>query len=83
MNDLTRLSLIIDGIRTGQLERLKERFLLTLREYLLREGVKENLIKTYLEFGSEVVISKTNSKSVLGTMKEVTLYTEDHFKRRY
>ncbi|WP_407053814.1 DUF6933 domain-containing protein [Paenibacillus dendritiformis] len=54
MNDLTRLSLIIDGIRTGQLERLKERFLLTLREYLLREGVKENLIKTYLEFGSEV-----------------------------
>ncbi|WP_425524899.1 DUF6933 domain-containing protein [Paenibacillus dendritiformis] len=27
VNDLTRLSLIIDGLRTGQLERLKERFL--------------------------------------------------------
>ncbi|WP_420798515.1 DUF6933 domain-containing protein [Paenibacillus dendritiformis] len=46
MNDLTRLSVIIDGIRTGQLERLKEKFLFTLREYLLREGVKENLIAT-------------------------------------
>jgi len=79
VNDLTRLSVIIDGIRTGQLERLKARFLLTLREYLYREGIKENLINTYLEFGSEVVISRTNSRSVLGTMKEVTFFSEDDF----
>ncbi|WP_018759390.1 DUF6933 domain-containing protein [Paenibacillus terrigena] len=79
VNDLTRLTVIIDGIRTGQLERLKEKFLLILREYLLREGVKEDLINTYLEFGAEVVISKTNSRSVLGTMKEVTFFIEDDF----
>ncbi|TVX96267.1 DUF6933 domain-containing protein [Cohnella terricola] len=79
VNDLTRLAIIIDGIRTGQLERLKEKFLLTLREYLLREGVEENLINTYLEYGNEVVISKSNNRSVLGTMKEVTFFIEDDF----
>jgi hypothetical protein len=79
VNDLTRLAVIIDGIRTGQLESLKEKFLFTLREYLLREGVNESRIKEYFEFGTEIVISKTNSRSVLGTMKEVTFFTEDDF----
>ncbi|MCA0756202.1 hypothetical protein KP806_14190 [Paenibacillus sp. N4] len=79
VNDLTRLSVIIDGIRTGQLERLKDKFLVTLREYLLHEGFKENEINAYLEFGSEIVISKTNSRSVLGTMNEVTFFLEDNF----
>jgi hypothetical protein len=80
VNDLTRLSVIIDGIRTGQLERLKEKFLVTLREYLLREGVKESQINTYLESGANIVISKTNSRSVLGTMKEFTFFIEDDFQ---
>ncbi|RRJ66035.1 hypothetical protein EHV15_26300 [Paenibacillus oralis] len=80
VNDLTRLAIIIDGIRTGQLERLKEKFMVTLREYLLQEGIKESHINTYLEFGAEIVISKTNSRSVLGTMKEVTFFTDDDFK---
>ncbi|WP_027084410.1 DUF6933 domain-containing protein [Cohnella panacarvi] len=79
VNDQTRLAVIIDGIRTGQTERLKERFMLTLREYLLREGVVESLINRYLAYGSEVVISKTNNRSVLGTMKEVTWFIEDDF----
>jgi len=79
VNDLTRLAIIIDGIRTRHLERLKQKFLLTLREYLLREGVEEKLINTYLENGNEVVISKTNNRSVLGTMKEVTFFIEDDF----
>lgn len=79
VNDLTRLAIIIDGIRTGQIERLKDKFLLTLREYLLREGVDESLINRYLANGAEVVISKTNNRSVLGTMKEVTWFIEDDF----
>lgn len=83
VNDLTRLAIIIDGIRTGQLERLKEKFLLSLQEYLHLEGVKENLINTYLEYGSEVVISKTNCRSVLGTMKEVTFFVEDDFNDNF
>jgi len=80
VNDLTRLAIIMDGIRTGQLERLKEKFMITLREYLLREGVNESLINRYLANGKEVVISKTNNRSVLGTMKEVTWFIEDDFQ---
>ncbi|WP_136609055.1 DUF6933 domain-containing protein [Paenibacillus dokdonensis] len=79
VNDLTRLAIIIDGIRTGQLERLKDKFLLTFRDYLLQEGVDESLINRYLVNGAEVVISKTNNRSVLGTMKEVTWFIEDDF----
>lgn len=79
VNDLTRLAIIIDGIRRGQIERLKDKFSLTLREYLLREGVDESLINRYLANGAEVVISKTNNRSVLGTMKEVTWFIEDDF----
>jgi hypothetical protein len=83
VNDLTRLSLIIDGIRTGQLDRLKEKFLEILREYLLREGVKANEINSYLDYCKEIVITKTNSRSVLGTMKEVTFFSEDHFNDNF
>lgn len=79
VNDLTRLAIIIDGIRTGQLEKLKDKFMVTFREYLLREGVNETLINRYLDYGTEVVISKTNNRSVLGTMKEVTWFIEDDF----
>lgn len=79
VNDLTRLAIIIDGIRTGQIDRLKDKFMLTLREYLLREGVNESLINTYIANGTEVFISKTNNRSVLGTMKEVTWFIEDDF----
>lgn len=79
VNDLTRLSIIIDGIRTGQLAQLKEKFMITLGEYLLSEGIKEDEINSYLEFGTEIVISNTNNRSVLGTMKEVTFFSEDDF----
>lgn len=59
---------------------MKEKFLVTLREYLLQEGVNEIQINTYLEFCADIVISKTNSRSVLGTMKEATFFIEDDFQ---
>ncbi|MBE9918423.1 hypothetical protein G8C92_30985 [Paenibacillus donghaensis] len=77
MNDLSRLSVIVDGVRSSQLEKMKEKFKTTLSEYLRNEGVSQSLIKQYFLEGSEVVISKTNSRSVLGTMKEVIWYTQD------
>lgn len=74
MNDLTRLSLLVDGIRTSQITLLKEKFLLTLKNYLESEGIKQSHIDRYLRDGSELMISRTNSRSVLGTMKEATLF---------
>ena len=80
INDLSRLCVIIDGIRTGQLSMLKEKFLTTLKEYLLSEGVKKDKIDRYVQEGSEFLIARTNNRSVLGTMKEATFFTEDDFK---
>ncbi|OPA73664.1 hypothetical protein BVG16_26550 [Paenibacillus selenitireducens] len=79
VNDLSRLCVIIDGIRTGQITALKEKFLLTLRIYLSSEGIDENLINSYIQDGLEYMISKTNNRSVLGTMKEITWFTADDF----
>lgn len=35
VNDLTRLCLIVDGVRSSQLNTLKEKFITNLRAYLL------------------------------------------------
>ncbi|XID95008.1 DUF6933 domain-containing protein [Paenibacillaceae bacterium WGS1546] len=77
INDLSRLCVIIDGVKSTQIKVLKEKFLSTLNAYLLSEGVTQSIINAYLEDGSEMIISKTNNRSVLGTMKEVTMYTTD------
>ena len=80
INDLSRLCIIIDGIRTGQLNQMKEKFLITLGEYLRSERIENKLINSYLHDGTEIKIAKTNSRSVLGTMKEATFFTEDDFQ---
>ncbi|MGF7030987.1 hypothetical protein J2T17_001893 [Paenibacillus mucilaginosus] len=80
INDLSRLCILIDGIRSGQVTRLQEKFLLTLRTYMVSEGIGEAVMDAYLREGSEIMISKTNSRSVLGTMKEATYFTEDDFE---
>jgi hypothetical protein len=79
VNDLSRLSIIIDGIRTSQLTLLKDKFLTVLKTYLINEGLNQNQIDAYLREGSEFVISKTNSRSVLGTMNEVSFFSSDDF----
>ncbi|ANY75213.1 DUF6933 domain-containing protein [Paenibacillus ihbetae] len=79
VNDLTRLTVIIDGVRTGQLTKMQEKFMETLEEYLLAEGIDSSNITSFLQNGSDITISKTNNRSVLGTMKEVAFFSEDDF----
>jgi len=79
VNDLSRLCLIIDGIRTSQLSLLKEKFLITLETYLQEEGIEKNMIDRYLKEGSELSISKTNNRSVIGTMTEISIFEKDNF----
>jgi len=77
INDSSRLCLIIDGIRTSQLDKLQAKFKSELKEYLLLEGLKGSLTDQYFLEAGEVSISTTNDKSVLGTMKEMSLYCRD------
>ncbi|MGG4398019.1 hypothetical protein ABEX25_27365 [Paenibacillus thiaminolyticus] len=53
------------------------KFISELKEYLLLEGVKRSLIYQYLFEAGEVSIGKTNAKSVLGTMNEMSFYCRD------
>ncbi|WII39957.1 DUF6933 domain-containing protein [Paenibacillus thiaminolyticus] len=74
VNDSSRLCLIVNGIRSSQVVKLQEKFISKLEEYLLLEGVKRSLINQYLFEAGEVSIGKTNVKSVLGTMNEMSFY---------
>lgn len=77
VNDSSRLCLIIDNIRSSQLDKLQEKFKAELKKYLLLEGVKKSLIDQYFFEAGEIHIGKTNNKSVLGTLKEMSLYGID------
>jgi hypothetical protein len=75
VNDLSRLSIIIDGVRTAQLNRLMDKFHSTLLNYLVSEGIEQELIDSYMRNAVQMKISKTNNRSVLSTMTEITLYS--------
>ncbi len=76
VNDLSRLCIVIDGIRSSQLVKLQEKFMTELYEYLQLEGLKKSHIEQYFFEAGKVVIGKTNDRSVLGTLKEMSLYCE-------
>lgn len=76
VNDYTRLCLIIDGIRSSQPDKLKEKFEEELRRYLQFEGIKKSKIDQYFLETGEISIAKTNSRSVLGTMTEMSLHSQ-------
>ncbi|RAR41053.1 hypothetical protein DP091_25930 [Paenibacillus sp. MDMC362] len=79
VNDFSRLCIIIDGVRTSQLTLLKEKFQATLKAYLTAEEVEEKSIVQYMKYTSEMMISRTNNRSVLGTMKEISIFESDDF----
>lgn len=80
VNDQSRLCILIDGIRTNQLKALKEKFVQTLRFYLIHEEISQEIVETYINNANDVIISKTNNRSVLGTMKEIMIFTTDDFE---
>lgn len=77
VNELTRLCFIIDGIRSSQLGKLQEKFKSELKEYLLLQGLKKSHIEQYFFEAGEISIGRTNDKSVLGTMNEMSLYSKN------
>lgn len=73
MNDLSRLSLTVSGIRKNQAHKLREIFLSHLQEYLSREEISNQMIKQYVAYGERINITKTDSRSVLSTLTEIML----------
>ncbi|WP_165972063.1 DUF6933 domain-containing protein [Paenibacillus piri] len=80
MNDLSRLSLMVTGIRSTQYKNLNDIFFKELRHYLLSEGIDERLIESYLNNGKEMIITSTNNRSVISTMNEIVLVSKEIHK---
>ncbi|GIO39493.1 hypothetical protein J41TS12_43540 [Paenibacillus antibioticophila] len=76
VNDMSRLCLVIDGIRSSQPVILQEKFMTELKEYLQLEGLEKGQIEQYFLEAGEVGIGKTNDRSVLGTLTEMSLYCD-------
>lgn len=76
INDLSRLSVIFNGVRSAQLNSLTDKFRTELRDYLVSEGIEPKLIESYMKDSQQINIARTNNRSVLGTMKEVTFFND-------
>ncbi|WP_339299976.1 hypothetical protein MKY92_07610 [Paenibacillus sp. FSL R5-0623] len=73
MNDLSRLSLTIYGIRANQASKLAGIFKKNLEDYLAVEKLPDHLVNYYLEKCNVSTITKTDSRSVISTMNEIML----------
>jgi hypothetical protein len=73
MNDFSRLSLTVTGIRTNQANKLKEVFLNHLQAYFAIEQIPDALAHSYLRECNEGMITKTDSRSVISTMNDTML----------
>ncbi|WP_256720042.1 DUF6933 domain-containing protein [Paenibacillus amylolyticus] len=73
MNDFSRLSLTVNGIRTNQASKLAGIFKENLEAYFAVEEIPDNLANYYLDKCNEKTITKTDSRSVISTMNEIML----------
>lgn len=73
MNDLSRLSLTVTGIRTNQANKLREIFLNNLKDYFTIEQIPNALSNFYIDSCLEMIITKTDNRSVLSTLNEIML----------
>ena len=76
MNEKTLLSFIIYGVRKDNVQKFTIMFLAGVEKVLVLEGVEESLILKILMQYDQVNMTKTMSKSLLGSMSDlVFLYT--------
>ncbi|QDY83503.1 hypothetical protein FQU75_08810 [Paenibacillus polymyxa] len=82
MNDLSRLSLTIVGVKKAQLKNVEELFVNELRNYLMSEEIEEKVISRYIEENEGMIITTTNNRSVIGTLNEI-IYTMKIIEREF
>ncbi|OBY77694.1 hypothetical protein BBG47_20295 [Paenibacillus sp. KS1] len=77
MNDLSRLSLTIVGVRSTQYKNLKNIFLKELTDYLISENLDEARINQYMNDCADIIFTTTNNRSVISTMNDVVLIMQN------
>ncbi|MFH5184088.1 DUF6933 domain-containing protein [Paenibacillus sp. TAB 01] len=77
MNDLSRLSITMSGIRSTQYKNLKDLFLKDLNDFLISEDTDKAMIHEYINNCENVVVTTTNNRSVISTMNDVVLIMQE------
>jgi len=70
-NDATLYSFLIPGLKKPQFENFREVFGQNLFKNLLWENFPQNQIEIVLDEHREIIIAKTNNRSVLGSMNDL------------
>lgn len=71
-NDQTRYTFLVPGLKKPDFQRLGEVFLDNLFKCMLNDGISQEGIEKVLNGCSNYCFTKTSSKSVLGTMNDLT-----------
>jgi hypothetical protein len=71
-NDQTLYSLLVHWTRTPQSANFLERFRFGLFNSLIKEGLAGGQVEYLLSEHAQIAITKTNSRSVLGSMNDLT-----------
>ena len=71
-NDATLYSFLVPGLKKPQFENVREVFGQNLFKNLLWENFPQNQIEIVLDEHREIIIAKTNNRSVLGSMNDLT-----------
>jgi hypothetical protein len=70
-HDATLYSFFVPGLKKPQFENVREVFGQNLFKNLLWENIPQNQIEIVLEENREIIIAKTNNRSVLGSMNDL------------
>ncbi len=70
-HDVTLYSFLVPGLKKPQFENVREVFGQNLFKNLLRENFPQNQIEIVLDEHREIIIAKTNNRSVLGSMTDL------------
>ena len=76
VNEITLLSFIMYGIRKDNIKKFPDIFINGVEQVLAMTGVRENIIKNVVSEYSSIILTKTDSKKVLGNMNDlIWMYT--------
>lgn len=76
-HDVTLYSFLVPGLKKNQFEHIKEVFGQNLFKNLLWENFPQNQIEIVLDAHREIIIAKTNNRSVLGSMNDLAFLLKD------
>lgn len=80
MNDSSRYIIVLYGLKAKELKNLNELILQALKETFQKEGIKDDVIETYISSSSEITYTTTKNRTLVSRLNkacESVLYFEE------